>query len=80
MVSNGVMTTQDRVIADMLNALDAIKREAEGRGSLPFIAGAASQAIANVKAVSVRNKDGYLVVRNPERRDDDYDPFSDFMT
>ena len=74
------MTIHDRAVTDLINALDAIRREAEGRGSLNFIIGAASQAIANAKAVCVRDKDGYLVVRNPERRDDDYDPFSDFMT
>jgi hypothetical protein len=57
--SQGVMARQDRAITDLINALDAILRST----NLEFAKGAAGQAIDNVKAISVRNSDGYLVVR-----------------
>jgi hypothetical protein len=53
------MTKQDKAISELVNALDAILRA----NNLEYAKGCASQAIANVKAISVRNSDGYMVVR-----------------
>lgn len=56
------MTKADRIIADLINALDAVKREAEKpEASRHFIVGLATQAMANCDAQRERNTDGYLV-------------------
>jgi hypothetical protein len=68
------MSNSDRVITDLLNALDVIERRAEQalampadlRGSVAFISGVAAQAIANVRRLQVRNADGYPVLRGDE--------------
>lgn len=52
------MNKQNRVIADLLNALDVVLRA----DSLAYAQGAASQAIKNAHGAMVRNSDGYLVV------------------
>jgi hypothetical protein len=65
------MSNADRVIADLINALDAIERLAarglngtcDARESIAIISGCASQAIANVRRMQVRNADGYLVLK-----------------
>lgn len=58
------MTKADSIVAELIDALDLIRREAEGRGSLPYIVGVAEQATKNCNARRERNADGYLVVRS----------------
>lgn len=60
------MTTADRVVADLMNALDCIRREAQDRaneGSLDYIYGLATQAVANCEYYRERNDDGYMVLK-----------------
>lgn len=58
------MSKHDRIIADLITALDAIQREAtKPDGSRPFILGLASQAIYACNTERERNSDGYLVVK-----------------
>jgi hypothetical protein len=60
------MSRHDRIIADLMTALDAIRREAHEKaseGSLDFIFGLAGQAMTNCDAQRERNTDGYLVVK-----------------
>jgi hypothetical protein len=62
------MSTPDRIIADLINALDTVAREsAKPAGSLAYINGAAEQAIKMCNLHRVRNADGYLVVKNSNR-------------
>lgn len=64
-----VMRLSDRVIADLMTALDAIRREAHEKaseGSLDYIFGLATQAMTNCDVHRVRNADGYLIVK-PEK-------------
>ena len=57
------MDTKDTVIADLMNALDVIKREADkSDASRHFILGAAEQAMRMCDARRERNRDGYPVV------------------
>lgn len=61
---NSTLTRHDHVIADLVNALDIIRRESQKpAGSLAFINGAATQAIKMCDLHRTRNSDGYLVVR-----------------
>ncbi len=59
------MNKSDTLIAGLVNALDAIKREAaKGVNASPyFMYGIAEQAISNVRAHQERNADGYFVVK-----------------
>ncbi len=59
------MTNADRIIADLMNALDAIAREADkADASRHYIRGAATMAMALCDQRRERNSDGYLVVRS----------------
>jgi hypothetical protein len=58
------MTKHDRIISDLLHALDCIRREAEkSEASRHYIAGVVEQAIVSCNAQRERNSDGYLVVK-----------------
>lgn len=59
------MTKADRIIRELVDALDSIAREATNQrdGAIDRIRGAAEQAIANADRQRVRNADGYLVTR-----------------
>ncbi len=58
------MTKHDRIIADLMTALDIILRETKrADGSLAYVRGAAQQAMTSCDAQRVRNEDGYLVVK-----------------
>ena len=58
------MTKHDRIIAELVNALDLIAWEsAKTNGNLAYINGVAAYAIATCNASRVRNADGYLVVK-----------------
>jgi hypothetical protein len=58
------MDKKDRLIADLVNALDLIRREASKPDARRhYIEGAASFAIKHVEDASERNADGYLVVK-----------------
>lgn len=59
------MTKADRIIRELVDALDYIQREAtmQNDGAIDRIRGAAEQAIANADRQRVRNADGYLVTR-----------------
>ena len=53
----------NRIISDLVTALDAIGRHATGEGaSLHYIRGMADYAIETCNAQRERNADGYLVV------------------
>lgn len=59
------MTKHDRIIAELVNALDAIRREsAKPEASRHYINGIAQQAVANCDAQREQNSDGYLVVKS----------------
>lgn len=64
------MTKADSIIADLLNALDIIEREASKPDvSRHYIRGAVMQAKSLATSRMVRNRDGYLVVNEqPERK------------
>jgi hypothetical protein len=53
------MTKADRIILDLINALDAIERA----DNIHFAHGIANQAIKNAKHDLQRNTDGYLTVK-----------------
>lgn len=56
------MTKSDRIISDLMTALDAIQREShDSDGSLDWIFGCAGQAMKNCDARRRQNTDGYLV-------------------
>ncbi len=56
------MTKSDRIVSDLMNALDTIRREAEKPdANRHFIIGAAEQAMKACDAVRTRDVDGYLV-------------------
>ena len=60
------MTKPDRIIADLMNALDMIARKAlepPSEAVIPYIIGVATQAAKNCNAQRERNADGYLVVK-----------------
>ena len=58
------LDAKDRVILDLLNALDVIQREAtRDGGCLAYIDGAASQAVKMCKLRMSPNQDGYLVIK-----------------
>lgn len=58
------MTIADRVVADLVNALDTIIREIDRPNTrVPFIYGVATQAITNCDVHRERNSDGYLVLK-----------------
>jgi hypothetical protein len=56
------MNRADTLIADLVNALDAILRA----DNLAFCQGVAQQAIVNVRAQQVRNADGYFVTKTTD--------------
>lgn len=58
------MNNTDRLVHDLIDALDVVRRVAESDtpGATAFIQGAAEQAIKHAHAQMVRNADGYLVV------------------
>lgn len=59
-----VMTKSDRIIADLMNALNVITREAKREeANRHFIVGVATMASELCNAQRVHNNDGYLVVR-----------------
>lgn len=59
------MTKADRIISELMNALDIIRREADKpEVSRHYIRGAACEAMALCDAQRERNSDGYLVVKN----------------
>jgi hypothetical protein len=71
------MSRHDRIISDLVNALDTIRREAQAKerefkgrfgetDGFAYIDGVAGQAINNCRAQQVRNTDGYLVVKADE--------------
>jgi hypothetical protein len=58
------MNRADRIVADLMTALDAILREAEKAGAnRHFIAGMAEQAMRTCDHQRERNSDGYLIVK-----------------
>ena len=58
------MDKPDRIIADLMNALDLIRREAEKPdASRHYIDGVAAQATEICNRQRERNADGYLVVK-----------------
>jgi len=58
------MTKHDRIIAELIDALDMIMREAEKpECSRHYVDGVARQATANCNAQREPNSDGYLVVK-----------------
>jgi hypothetical protein len=58
------MTNADHIIADLMHALDLIRRESEKPdASRHYINGAAEHAMATCDAQRERNRDGYLVVK-----------------
>lgn len=58
------MTKQDRIIADLIDALGIIITEArKDNASRHYILGAAEMAIELANAQRERNTDGYLVVK-----------------
>ncbi len=58
------MKTSDRIISNLINALDIIGREADkATASRYFIAGVVRKAIDDCNAERERNSDGYLVVK-----------------
>ncbi len=58
------MTKEDRIIAHLMDALDAIRREADkADASRHYILGCAEGAMKACDAQRERNSDGYLVVR-----------------
>lgn len=58
-----VLARHDLIIAGLMNALDAIRREVAKSGSLAYIDGVAEQAMKNCDRDRERNEDGYLVVK-----------------
>lgn len=64
---DGAMTQTERankIISDLMNALDSIRREAKTiGGSAAFIDGVARQAMDSCDKQRERNKHGYLVVK-----------------
>ena len=57
------MTRSDRIIAELMNALDLIRREADKpEASRHYIDGVAAFAMSKCDAQRERNKDSYLVV------------------
>jgi hypothetical protein len=61
------MTTHDRIINELVDALDKIHREAActpEAASLTRILGLCDYAISRCNAQRERNSDGYLVVRD----------------
>ncbi len=60
------MTKHDRIVADLVDALDAIERAtlSDDPHALAYIQGMAQQAQKNVNAQRELNSDGYLVVRS----------------
>ena len=58
------LSKADRLIADLVTALDLIRRHAKGAApSLDSIRGVADFAIEQANAERERNSDGYLVVK-----------------
>lgn len=58
------MTNADRIISELTDALDAIKREAAKEdASRHYIQGVVEGAMKRLDSQRVRNSDGYLVVR-----------------
>lgn len=58
------MTRADRIIAELMNALDLIRRESERpEPRHHYIEGMALEAMEHCDAQRERNSDGYLVVR-----------------
>jgi hypothetical protein len=59
------MTKSDRIIAELIDALDKIERKTHGTKleALAYIGGVAKQAQANANTQRERNSDGYLVVK-----------------
>lgn len=59
------MTKADRIISELMDALDLIRREADKpEASRHYIDGVAAGAMARCDASRVRNADGYMVVKN----------------
>ena len=59
-----LMTTHDRIISELMDALELIKREAEkSDASRHYMDGVATGAMARCNAQRERNNDGYLVVK-----------------
>jgi len=57
-------TRHNRIISELMDALDIILREAEKpECSRHYIIGAAKASMAQCDAQRVRNRDGYLVVK-----------------
>lgn len=57
------MNNADRLVHYLINALDAIAREAKREHArVAYIQGAAEHAIKSAESKMVRNEDGYLVV------------------
>lgn len=57
------MNNTDRLVRNLINALDAIAREAKRENAhVAYIQGAAEHAIKSAESKMVRNADGYLVV------------------
>ena len=58
------MTKADRIISELMDALDNIRREAEKEdASRHYIIGVVQGASARCNADRERNRDGYLVVK-----------------
>lgn len=60
------MTRSDRVIADLVSALDAIDQAASSGQPLAYIQGMARQAQDNANVYRTRNSDGYLVMKDDD--------------
>lgn len=59
------MTIQDHIISDLIDALDAIRREAEKEdASRHYIQGVVKGATERCNSQRERNSDGYLVVKS----------------
>ena len=58
------MTKKDRIIAELMDALELINREAEkADASRHYIAGVSGGAMQRCNMQRERNSDGYLVVK-----------------
>jgi hypothetical protein len=58
------MDKRDRIIAELMDALDMIRREAEKTdASRHYIDGVAAGAMERCNSQRVRNSDGYLVTK-----------------
>ena len=58
------MTKADRIVSDLMDALDKIRQAVATEASVHYIDGLAEQAMKNCEHQRVRNSDGYLVVRH----------------